>query len=529
MWHNSVNNDPIYYIDVTPLDKLCMSNLENYFAPFRDGIIGYNLSQDFNGESRRVIYADWTASGRLYQPIEDYMQNQIGPYVANTHTEATLTGCTMTNAYHDAQKVIKQHVNAGENDVLITGGSGMTSVINKFQRILGLRLPEPFSEQVTVAEQDKPVVFITHMEHHSNQTTWNTCEVTVQMIKPNQHGMPDLDHLRELLNKYADRATKIGAFTACSNVTGIITPYHEMAEIMHQHGGLCFVDFACSAPYVSIDMHPANPAQKLDAVYFSPHKFLGGPGSSGILVFDKKLYQNKIPDQPGGGTVTWTNPWGQQGFFDDIEAREDGGTPGFLQLIRVALAMKVKDAMGVENIQAREHELLDLFMSEIADNDDIMVLEDKNQERLCIISLFVPGIHHNLIVRLLNDRFGIQTRGGCSCAGTYGHILFGVDENSSKEITDKIDSGDLTDKPGWVRISFHPTTTNQDVLTVVDALKQVIANAKEWSSDYRFLPSSGDFEKKSNKSEFISINSFNPRSYQSANTKSRFKWFNRSA
>ena len=445
-------------------------NLEHYFKDFRNGIIGNDLQVDLNGASRPVIYADWTASGRLYQPIENYMTDMIGPYVANTHTETTLTGTTMTHAYHEAQKIIKQHVNADDNDVLIAAGAGMTVVINKFQRILGLRIPEKWQERIQIPEAEKPVVFITHMEHHSNQTTWNACEVTVQMIKPNKDGLPDLNHLKELLVQFADRPLKIGAFTACSNVTGIKTPYHQMAEIMHDHGGLCFVDFAASAPYVDMNMHPANPKQKLDAIYFSPHKFLGGPGSSGILIFDKKLYQNKVPDQPGGGTVTWTNPWGEQSFFEDIEIREDGGTPGFLQLIRAALAVKVKDAMGVENIEAREKELRHLLMNELAKNPKVNMLQDNVEDRLCIVSFYVLGMHHNLIVRLLNDKFGIQTRGGCSCAGTYGHILLDVDQITSSAITSKIDSGDLTDKPGWVRVSFHPTSTNQDVLDVVDAI-----------------------------------------------------------
>jgi len=500
-------------------------SLEKHFEPFRNGIVGQSLSTDIDGHKKRVIYADWTASGRLYQPIEHYMSEVIGPYVANTHTETTLTGTTMTHAYHEAQKVIKQHVNADDNDVLIAAGSGMTVVINKFQRILGLRIPEKWQERIQIPEEEKPVVFITHMEHHSNQTTWNTCEVTVQMIKPNDLGLPDLNHLSELLEKFADRPLKIGAFTACSNVTGIQTPYHQMAEIMHNHGGLCFVDFAASAPYVDINMHPANPKQKLDAIYFSPHKFLGGPGSSGILIFDKKLYQNKIPDQPGGGTVSWTNPWGEQCFFEDIEIREDGGTPGFLQLIRAALAVKVKDAMGVENIAAQEHHLCQLLMGELRKNPQIKMLEENVTERLCIVSFYVLGIHHNLIVRLLNDRFGVQTRGGCSCAGTYGHILLDVDQITSSAITSKIDSGDLTDKPGWVRVSFHPTSTQDDVLEVVHAINQVIANAEEWSQQYSFKTCSGEFEPRRDPPSYLSLHDFNPTESQANTSRSWSRWF----
>ncbi len=485
-------------------------NLEQHFAQFRQGIVGGDMSVTINNQSQPLIYADWTASGRLYQPIEDYMSKVIGPYVANTHTETTLTGTTMTHAYHEAQSIIKKHVNADDNDVLIAAGAGMTVVVNKLQRILGLRIPEKWQSRIEISENEKPVVFVTHMEHHSNQTTWNACEVTVQMIKPNAEGLPDLNHLRSLLEQFADRPLKIGAFTACSNVTGIQTPYHQMAEIMHEHGGLCFVDFAASAPYVDINMHPANPKQKLDAIYFSPHKFLGGPGSSGIVLFDKKLYKNKVPDQPGGGTVTWTNPWGEQSFFEDIEIREDGGTPGFLQLIRAALAIRVKEAMGVENIQQREHELCSLLMDELAKNDQIKMLEPSVKDRLCIVSFYVLGMHHNLIVRLLNDRFGIQTRGGCSCAGTYGHILLDVDQITSHAITSKIDSGDLTDKPGWVRVSFHPTSTREDVMKVVNAINQVIANGEQWSKDYSFKTCSGEFEPKQQPFSYLNINNFDP-------------------
>lgn len=484
-------------------------SLESYFAPYRAGIVGNDLTLNSDGQTLPVLYADWTASGRLYQPVEDYLLHELGPYVANTHTETTLTGSTMTKAYHDAQHAIKRHVNADDNDVIICAGSGMTVLINKFQRILGLRIPEKWKERVEITEEEKPLVLITHMEHHSNQTTWNECAVTVVMIPPNKNGLPDLDAMREILVKYKDRAIKIGSFTACSNVTGIKTPYHAMAQIMHENGGLCFVDFACSAPYVDINMHPANPLQKLDAIFFSPHKFLGGPGSSGVMVFDKKLYKNKVPDQPGGGTVTWTNPWGEHRFFENIEVREDGGTPGFLQTIKAALAIKVKESMGVENIAQREKELTAILMNGLKEHPRISLLEDKQQQRLCIVSMYVIGIHYNLIVRLLNDKFGIQTRGGCSCAGTYGHILLGVDEETSHRITDQINEGDVTQKPGWVRISLHPTTTDAEARYVVDAVKQVVDNVEQWSQNYSFKTCSGEFERRE-KPKYKSIKDFNP-------------------
>jgi len=485
-------------------------SLENHFLPFRNNIIGQSLIHEINGQKLDIVYADWTASGRLYAPIENYITNTLGPFVANTHTETNFTGCAMTHAYHDAQQIIKHHVNACDNDVLITADAGMTGVINKFQRILGLRIPERMQDQVKFDDGDKPVVFITHMEHHSNQTTWYECDVTLEIVDPDSNGLPSLEHLKLLLEKYQDRKVKIGSFSSCSNVTGIKTPYYQLAEIMHEQGGLCFVDFACSAPYVDIDMHPTNPKQALDAIFFSPHKFLGGPGSSGVLIFNKALYKNKVPDHPGGGTVTWTNPWGEHSFFNNIEMREDGGTPGFLQCIRTALAIKVKNAMGVDNIIAREKEITGYVMGELAKNDKVVMLEKNIKDRLAIVSFYIPNAHYNLVVRLLNDKFGVQTRGGCSCAGTYGHILLNVDHDTSNMITEKVNMGDYAEKPGWVRASFHPTTSDKEVKYIVDAINQVTINITEWANEYRFNPATGDFEHKNASVEYPSLTDFQP-------------------
>lgn len=499
-------------------------SLESHFQNFRQHIIGQDLEHEINNKTQKIIYADWTASGRLYQPIEDFISHTLGPYVANTHTETNLTGSTMTLAYHDAQKVIKRHVNACDNDILITSGAGMTDVVNKFQRILGLRIPERMSAQVNFCEEDKPVVFITHMEHHSNQTTWYECDVTLEIVASDENGLPSLESLEKLLTQYKNRKVKIGSFTACSNVTGIKTPYHQLAEIMHQHGGLCFVDFACSAPYVDIDMHPVNKAQTLDAIFFSPHKFLGGPGSSGVLIFNKALYKNKVPDHPGGGTVTWTNPWGEHSFFNNIEIREDGGTPGFLQCIRTALAIKVKDAMGTANIEKREQELTQFVMSELGKNTQVNMLEPTVTKRLAIVSFYITGVHYNLVVRLLNDKFGIQTRGGCSCAGTYGHILLNVDHDTSQQITKQIDQGDYCEKPGWIRASFHPTTTNDEAKLVVEAINTLTENIQVWSKEYRFNPATGDFEKQIILNEkplsYVNISMFKPLDGGDNNVKS---------
>ena len=469
-------------------------NLESYFAPFRANIIGIN--QDFESPfgRQRILYADWIASGRMFGPIEKMMSEEIAPFVGNTHTESSVTGTTMTRAYHEALHLIKEQVNASAGDVIICSGSGMTGVANKFQRILGLRVHEKFRDQVALPEAERPIVFITHMEHHSNQTSWLESVAEVRVINATPDGLVDLAHLVALLDAYRNRKVKIAAVTSCSNVTGILTPYHAIAGLMHRAGGVCFVDFAASAPYIAIDMHPAaRPDEFLDAIYFSPHKFLGGPGTSGVLVFNKKLYTNRVPDDPGGGTVDWTNPWGGHKYFEDIEAREDGGTPGFTQAIRTALCIRLKEAMGVENILRREHELLDFVWPRLKAIPGLHLLADEHRDRLGILSFYIDDLHYNLAVRLLNDRYGIQVRGGCSCAGTYGHYLLHVSREKSKAITDRINAGDKTEKPGWIRLSLHPTMTDKEARLIVDAIVALAAHHHEWSADYIYNLHSNEF------------------------------------
>ncbi|HLW31818.1 MAG TPA: aminotransferase class V-fold PLP-dependent enzyme, partial [Aequorivita sp.] len=326
-----------------------MSELEKYFLPFRNNIVGIDQSFDSHLGTKNIIYTDWTASGRLYRPIEDKMLHDFGPFVANTHTETNITGTAMTKAYHEARKIIKNHVNAHNSDVLICCDHGMTGAVNKLQRILGLKIPENIKPYTQIPDSLRPIVFVTHMEHHSNQTSWLETIAKVVVVPPNEEGLVCLESFEKTVLSYKERPIKIAAVTSCSNVTGIRTPYHKIAKLMHRNNGFCFVDFACSAPYIHINMHPEDEEERLDAIYFSPHKFLGGPGSSGVLIFNGELYKNQVPDNPGGGTVSWTNPWGTHKYFDDIETREDGGTPGFLQAIRTALAIKLKEKMGVEN------------------------------------------------------------------------------------------------------------------------------------------------------------------------------------
>ena len=473
-----------------------ITQLEAYFQKFRKNIIGIDQQFQTPFGNKTILYTDWTASGRLYRPIEEKISNDFGPFVANTHTETSVTGKTMTIAYHKAKDIIKKHVNANDDDILINFGTGMTGVVNKLQRILGLRIPENLKEFTHIPNEAKPIVFISHMEHHSNQTSWLETIADVEIIPADKMGLLCLDSLKKLLEKYHSRTIKIASITSCSNVTGIITPYYEVAKIMHQNKGVCFVDFACSGPYVEINMHPADKEAYLDAIFFSPHKFLGGPGTSGVMLFNKNLYKNNVPDCPGGGTVSWTNPWGEHKYIDNIEEREDGGTPGFLQVIKTALAINLKEQMGVQNILKREHELVDYIFESLSTQKNIHILASQHQNRLGVISFYINDLHFNLGVKLLNDKFGIQTRGGCSCAGTYGHYLLHVDQEKSHNLVCQITSGDLIQKPGWIRMSVHPTTTTQEIEFVCQSIKELAQNHQEWSSNYQYNSKTNEFEYK---------------------------------
>ncbi len=479
-----------------------MISLENYFDQFRKNIIGIDKTFESPYGKMPVLYADWIASGRLYSPIESRIAEEVGPWVANTHSESSETGTVMTKAYHLAHKIIKEHVNAGPDDVIITAGFGMTAVMNKLQRILGLKIPEQF-KKVYLEKQDelgtskRPVVFVTHMEHHSNHTSWLESIADVVVIEPDKNMLVDPQRLEALLEKYKDRELKIGSFSASSNVTGLFSPYHKLAGIMHRAGGICFVDFAASAPYTNINMHPSDtPDEYLDGIVFSPHKFLGGPGSSGVVIFNSKLYKNNVPDNPGGGTVLWTNRWNDHNYIPDIEVREDGGTPGFIQAMRTAMAIGLKNSMGVDKMKQREEELLKLAFTRMEKIKGLHILAGEHKDRIGVISFYMDDVHHNLIIRILNDRYGIQIRGGCSCAGTYGHYLLNVTRKQSELITDQINEGDLSLKPGWARLSLHPTMKDAELEYVMVALEELTSNVKEWKKDYDYSISTSEFTHK---------------------------------
>lgn len=462
---------------------------EAYFSKFREGTSGDDVTMFCYhlNKSLPCVYADWTASGRCYKPIEDIFAKQISPYVANTHTETSFLGHVMTATYKKARQVIKRHVHATEDDVLLTYGSGMTGALYKFQSILGLKYHESLLPELKKkAGDDLPIVFITHYEHHSNQISWENCLAEVVIVPPDADGRVSIEHFEHAFVKYSHRTRKMASVSACSNVTGICTPFHAIAKVAHKHGVLCFVDFACSFGYVDVDMHPDDPQASLDAIFCSPHKLLGGPGSCGICIFNKSLYKLTKPDFCGGGTVTWTNPWGEQGYINNIEEREDGGTPAFLQTIRAAMAIQLKEEMTVSRIQAREHYINRIVFDRWGSVENIEILAGNIKDRVSVFSIIISGLHYNLLAKLLNDYFGIQCRGGCNCAGTYGHVLFDIEQAQSKSITNLIDKGDNSTKPGWCRLSFHPIMTDAEVHFICDSVIHIAKEFKQMRKEYYY-------------------------------------------
>lgn len=459
------------------------------FDEIRNNIVGHDQTFETPFGHFKMLYADWVASGRLYGPIEEALTEKFGPWVANTHSYSNKSGSLMTTAYNQARTIIRNHVNAGANDMLVLTGSGMTGGVIRLQQILGLCVQSHTPE---LSAEDRPIVFITHMEHHSHHVSWMETIADVVIVPPGKDLTIDLELLQTEIDRYADRKLKIGAFTAGSNVTGVITPIHEMAEVMHKNGGYCFVDYAATAPYVDIDMHPENELQALDAIYFSPHKFLGGPGACGVMLFNKKMYSGKSC-VPGGGNVTWTNPWGDYGFTANDEAKEDGGTPGFMQAIRAAMAIRLKEEMGVESIERREEELVQMAFDRMNKIEGVKIVGEQYSKRIGVVSFNIEGIHYNAVVRVMNDRFGIQVRGGWACASTYCHYLFELNSSQSKQLTDSIDHQNLTGKPGWARISLHPTMTDEELNYVMDAIAYIAENRDELKSDYVYDVKTNDF------------------------------------
>ena len=449
-------------------------------AKIRDSVIGDGQLIETSFGQKPLIYADYTASGRSLDFIEQFITNRVLPFYANTHTETSFTGAQSTAFREEARQSIKQAVNAIEDDRLIFCGSGATAAINKLIDILDLRLPVNLNERhkfldlVPVAS--RPVIFIGPYEHHSNEIPWRESIADVVVIPLTQSGQLDTKVLQAKLIEFADRPLKIGSFSAASNVTGLKTDVDEVAALLHQYDALSFWDYAAAAPYVSIDMNPVNSACSKDAVFLSPHKFVGGPGTPGVLIVKKQLLKNSVPASPGGGTVLYVTPVDHQ-FIADHERREEGGTPAIVESVRAGLVFKLQQAVGTDLIESLEASFKERALAQWKLNKNIEVLGDSSQEGLSIFSLRIKheeaDLHYGFVVALLNDLFGIQARGGCSCAGPYGHELLGMDLNYSRKLEKELNKGHMVMRPGWVRLNFNYFINEETFDYLLNAIEYV--------------------------------------------------------
>jgi selenocysteine lyase/cysteine desulfurase len=474
-------------IPIVPATSILrLESVQNLIEKVRQSVIGDRLLINTPYGEKPLIYADYTASGRALGFIEDYIQNEVLPFYANTHSESSHCGASMTHLRESAREVIGEAVNARKCDQVIFCGSGATAAIHKWIELLDLDLSSG-------CEEDKPVVLISQYEHHSNDLPWRELDVDLKVIGLTESGVLDLNTLENTLEEYKDRKVKIGSFSAASNVTGMKTDIAAVTEILKRYDALSCWDYAAAAPYVKIDMRAGG---GLDAVFFSPHKFIGGPGTPGVLIVNEAVVARKTPTVPGGGTVTFVSDE-RRVYSNNLVVREEAGTPDIVGSIRAGMVMKVQQDVGTEVIESLESDFIKRAMTRLSGHPNIKILGSLDEERLSIMSFLIRDgssmLHYGFVATLLNDLFGIQARDGCSCAGRYGHYLLDIDHAGSEALELAIANGEYLEKPGWIRINFNYFIDEATFEYLLNAIELIASYGHCLLSDYQYDERGGGF------------------------------------
>ncbi|MFT7244776.1 MAG: selenocysteine lyase/cysteine desulfurase [Candidatus Azotimanducaceae bacterium] len=462
----------------------------------RENLIGERNAIKTTFGEKPLIYMDYTASGRSLKFVEDFIQDKVLPNYANTHSESSYTGKQMTLLRDQARQQVRESVNASEDHRVIFCGSGASAAIAKIIGVLGLSIPSSLEDKYNFSQQipdrERTVVFLGPYEHHSNDLQWRESTAKVVRIGLDRNGEIDVEQLKEELYLHADYAKKIGTFSAASNVTGIKSDVSGITKLLQDRGSLAFWDYAAAAPYVGIDIKTSG----ADAIFLSPHKLVGGPGTPGILIADKKIFNNRVPVIPGGGTVDFVSKT-KESYLTNVESREEAGTPGIVESIRAGLVFKLQSQVGTELIEEKESAFIKRAIETWRHNPSINILGDLEASRLAIVSFCIThegeNLHYGLVVAMLNDIFGIQARGGCSCAGPYGHELLGIDDAASQLLFADVESGNFLNRPGWTRLNFNYFIDEDTFEYAIRAVELIADHGHKLAPFYKYNQESGTF------------------------------------